>query len=130
MKKRAIYTSVNWLIAAVWLTNGLVCKILGLVPRHQAIIARILGEEHAVEYTRLIGSGEIVMALWIVSALSPKANAITQMVIIAIMNVLEFFLAPDLLLWGRINALFAAIFIFMIWFNEFVLKRKQWPSQD
>lgn len=32
------------LIALVWLVNGLWCKVLGHVPRHEAIVARVLSE--------------------------------------------------------------------------------------
>jgi hypothetical protein len=44
-----------------------------------------------------------------------------QMVIVGIMNILEFFLAPHLLLFGRMNILFAAIFVALIYINEFAL---------
>jgi hypothetical protein len=35
------------------------------------------------------------------------------------MNVLEFILVPDLLLWGRVNILFALVFMVIIYYNEF-----------
>jgi len=35
------------------------------------------------------------------------------------MNVIEFFLAPDLLLWGKLNLLFAFLFVIMVGFIEF-----------
>ncbi|EMS33047.1 hypothetical protein C943_00324 [Mariniradius saccharolyticus AK6] len=43
------------------------------------------------------------------------------MFLVAIMNILEFVLVPDLLLWGRYNALFALLFIGLVYYNEFVL---------
>lgn len=43
----------------VWLVKGLICKILNLVPRHQEIVAEILGQEYAREITFLIGLGEL-----------------------------------------------------------------------
>jgi hypothetical protein len=49
------------------------------------------------------------MAAWILSGIRTKLNAITQVVVIATMNTLEFIMAPDLLLWGRFNAMFAAL---------------------
>jgi hypothetical protein len=110
---------ITYFIATVWLANGLFCKLLNLVPRHQQIVARIIGDAHAGLFTRLIGIAETVMAIWIVSGWLRKLNAITQMVIIAAMNTLEFFLAPDLLLWGRFNALFAFLFILLIYYHEF-----------
>lgn len=105
---------LNYGIAAVWIANGLFCKVLNLVPRHQQIVARIIGNAHAGIMTRAIGFAEIAMAIWILSGIMPKLNAIVQAVIIATMNSLEFILAPDLLLWGRFNALFAFLFILLI----------------
>ncbi|HVU98489.1 MAG TPA: DoxX-like family protein [Puia sp.] len=110
---------VTYIIATVWLANGLFCKVLNLVPRHQEIVARIIGDTHAGLFTRLIGLAETVMAIWVFSGWRSRLNAIAQMVIIAAMNTLEFFLAPDLLLWGRLNALFAFLFILLIYHNEF-----------
>ena len=116
---------LNYLIAAVWLANGLFCKVLNLVPRHQEIVARIIGNAHAGVLTRLIGLAEIAMAVWILSGFRSKLNAITQAVIIATMNSLEYMLAPDLLLWGRFNALYAFLFILVILVNEFYLRDRQ-----
>src|SRR5579872_2107708 len=110
---------LNYGIAAVWIANGLFCKVLNLVPRHQAIVARITGSAHAGALTRIIGVAEITMAAWILIGFRPKLNAIAQAVIIATMNTLEFRLAPDLLLWGKFNAVFAFLFILLILYNEF-----------
>ncbi|WP_394370403.1 hypothetical protein [Hymenobacter pini] len=38
------------------------------------------------------------------------------------MNVLEFWLAPDLLLWGRLNLGFAAAFAALVYYQGFVVK--------
>jgi hypothetical protein len=116
---------LNYLIAAVWIANGLFCKVLNLVPRHQEIVARIIGNAHAGVLTKMIGISEMAMAVWILSGVRTKANAITQAVVIATMNSLEFILAPDLLLWGRLNALFAFLLILLILWNEFYLRNSQ-----
>lgn len=42
-------------IGLVWLINGLLCKVLNMAPRHEAIVSRILGDAHAMEITKLIG---------------------------------------------------------------------------
>ncbi len=115
---------LTWLIALVWVANGLFCKVLDMVPRHREIVGRILGEEHAVLFTRLIGISEILMAVWIVSRIWSRVNAVAQMTIIATMNTIEFILAPDLLLWGKMNSVFALLFILVIGYNEFVLNKK------
>ena len=116
---------LNYFIAAVWVGNGLFCKVLNLVPRHQEIVAKIIGNAHAGVLTRVIGFSEIAMAVWILSGIKTKLNAITQVVVIATMNSLEFIMAPDLLLWGRFNAVFATLFCLLILFNEFYLRNKQ-----
>ena len=117
----------NWLhyfIAAIWIVNGLFCKVLNFVPRHQEIVASILGNEHPRLLALLIGVAEIGMAAWIISGLDRRLNVIVQILVIATMNSLEFFLVPDLLLWGRANALFAFVFIVLIYYNEFHLTKK------
>src|SRR4051812_46561814 len=123
MRPITTYKLLNYFIAVVWLANGLFCKVLNLVPRHQQIVARILGEDYARPFTLLIGLSEILMAIWIVSNIKSRLNAIAQMLIIATMNILEFILVPDLLLWGQVNLLFAFMFILLISYNEFVLNR-------
>lgn len=40
------------------------------------------------------------------------------------MNTLEFILVPDLLLWGKANAIFAFILILVVYFNEFYLNKQ------
>jgi hypothetical protein len=117
---------ILYFISTVWLANGLFCKVLNLVPRHQEIVAQILllNHYHSRIITIAIGISEIVMAIWILSKFKARLNAITQIIIIAIMNTMEFFLAPDLLLWGKTNSVFAFLFIVLIYFNEFYLNKK------
>lgn len=110
---------LTYFIALVWLLNGLVCKVLNLVPRHEQIVARILGYQYARPLTVAIGLAEIGMAAWVLTGMQSRYNAICQMVIVAAMNLMEFILVPDLLLWGRWNALYALIFILIIYYREF-----------
>ncbi len=110
---------LNYIIALVWLVNGLFCKLLDLVPRHREIVGSVLRTEHALLFTKLIGIAEIIMAIWIVSRIQTKLNALTQIIVIATMNTIEFLLVPDLLLWGIWNVVFAFAFILVIYYNEF-----------
>ena len=118
-----MYRLLTYLFAAVWLINGLLCKVLGLVPRHAAIVARILGPAHAGLLTRLIGLAEIGMAVWLLSGIRRRWCVLAQLVLVVSMNALEFWLAPDLLLWGRFNAVFASLFVLLLYYYEFVLPR-------
>ena len=125
MTKTRIYKKLTYCIATVWIANRLFCKVLNLVPRHEQIVARILGDDYSRLMTILIGLSEIIMAVWILSAYKTKLNAIVQIAVVATMNTLEFMLVPDLLLWGKLNSLFAFIFILVVYFNEFYFKNKQ-----
>jgi len=125
MTKTRIHKILTYCIATVWIANGLFCKVLNLVPRHEQIVARILGDDYSRPLTILIGLSEIIMALWILSSCKTKLNAIAQIVVVATMNTLEFVLVPDLLLWGKLNSLFACIFILVVYYNEFHFNSKQ-----
>lgn len=116
---------LTFLIAAVWMINGLFCKILNLVPRHQQIVARILGDDYAWLFTKAIGFAEILMAIWILSAIKPKWSAALQILIVALMNLLEFLLVPDQLLWGKVNSIFALLFIGIVYYHTFI-----WPTSN
>ncbi len=110
------------LIACVWFGFGLGCKVLGLAPRHEAIVARILGDAFAGPLTIAIGVSEIVMAVWVLSGFRARWCAIAQIAIVGTMNVLETILVPDLLLWGHFNMLFALGFMAVVYVNEWVLR--------
>ncbi len=124
MTNKTINKLLTYFIATVWFANGLFCKVLNLVPRHQEIVSRILGADYSRILTTLIGLSEIFMAIWILSKIKTRLNTIVQIVIIATMNALEFILVPELLLWGKLNSLFAFIFILIVYFNEFYLNKK------
>ncbi len=124
MTKTTIHKLLTYCIAAVWLANGLFCKVLNLVPRHEQIVAKILGADHSRSLTVLIGLSEIVMAAWIILGYKRKLNAFTQIIVVVIMNALEFILVPELLLWGKLNSFFACLFVLVVYFNEFYLNKK------
>ncbi|MDO6853400.1 DoxX-like family protein [Cellulophaga lytica] len=123
MQKKTLNKIVTIVIGLIWLANGLLCKVLNLVPRHQKIVGNILGDEFEKPLTVSIGVLEIFMAVWIVSGYKSRVNAMLQMLIIAVMNILEFALVPELLLWGKYNIVFALLLICVIFYNEFHLKK-------
>lgn len=119
----------TYFIAAVWFVNGFFCKVMNLAPRHQEIVGRILGYDHARFFTLLIGISETAMAIWILTGLRSRINALFQIFVVAIMNALEFILVPELLLWGRLNAFFASLFMLLIFYNEFYVNEKLFLKQ-
>jgi len=119
------YKILTGCIAMVWMINGLFCKVLNLVPRHELIVARILGNHYSKPLTILIGLLETGMAVWILTTIKARLNTMVQITVIAVMNILEFILVRDLLLWGKLNSLFAFLFILVICYNEFYLNKKR-----
>lgn len=112
-------------IALVWFINGLFCKVLNFVPRHQQIVARILGDEHAFLLTRTIGTLEVLMAIWVFSRIQSRLCTSVQIILVATMNIIEYFLAPDLLLFGRWNIAVATGFIALLLLYDFALNWKK-----
>ena len=125
MTQTRIHKILTYCIATVWIANGLFFKVLNLIPRHEEIVARILGNDYSRPLTILIGFSKIIMAVWIVSRYKKKLSAIAQIALVAAMNTIEFIFVPDLLLWGKLNSLFAFIFILVVYYNEFYLYKKQ-----
>lgn len=99
----------RYLFALVWLVNGLWCKVLDMVPRHQEIVAFLLGDALARPLTVAIGVAEVGMAAWIVTGWRYRLCAGVQIAVILLMNVIEFLAVPHLLLWGRLNIVFAVL---------------------
>jgi len=124
MKRAAIHKILTILISLVWLINGLFAKVLGFVPRHQEIVARILGSEISFVAVKVIGALEICMFIWIISRKFSRLAAVMQIIIVMTMNVMEFILVPDLLLFGRMNIIIALVFVCVVYVNEFIIKPK------
>ena len=124
MKYPMLQKLLTFFIAGVWIINGLYCKILNGTPRHQDIVASILGEDYAAILTSLIGFSEIIMGIWVWSRFQSRLNCYLQITIVLLMNILEYFLVPDLLLWGKLNFFFALFFILLVYVNEFGFSKK------
>lgn len=124
MHSNVLQNILKYSIAFVWIANGLFCKVLNFVPRHEQIVARILGTDFSRPLTVLIGISEIGMAIWFLSKIKSRLNTIAQIGIVTSMNVLEFILVPDLLLWGKMNSIFALLFIIVVYYNHFHLNKR------
>jgi len=114
LKKRKIEIFLKLLMAAVWLGNGLFCKLLNLVPRHEEIVKEVLQTEWSREIVVAIGIGEIIIALWIMLDIKVRLHSFLQIFLVALMNILEFTRSPELLLWGKLNIIFAGVFIALV----------------
>lgn len=100
-----IHEPTTWarlFVATVWMVFGLFFKVLRLLPRHEKIVARVLGPRVAPVLTRLIGLGEISVGIWMLSGIAPAVCALAQTILIATMNAIELRRARDLLLSPRL----------------------------
>ena len=122
---KVVHHGIIYIISIIWIANGLLGKVLGLMSKHQQIVASIFGQANSQTYTLLIGVIEIALGVWMISRFKPRLNAITQLMIGAVMITIESFTVPtELLIGGRWNALIAALFLLLICWNEFVLGKK------
>ena len=83
-------------VALVWLYHGLWCKLLGLCPGHQAIVASVPGLGPAAAGAALVALGllETALAAWVLSGARPVAAAVVQTLLLVAMN-------AGGLAWGR-----------------------------
>ncbi len=89
-----------WLIrlavAAVWLYEGLWCKLLGREPRQREIVeeAPFLGPGRARPFLLALGTAETALAGWVLLGAAPFLCAAAQTVLLVALNV-------NGLLWAR-----------------------------
>ena len=82
----------SWLaraaVAAVWLYQGLWCKLLGRMPRHEAAVASVpfLSAAQAHAALMALGATECALAAWVLSGRRARAAALAQTVLLAGIN--------------------------------------------
>ena len=83
-------------IAAVWLYEGLWCKVLSRMPSHLAIVVELPGftPARALMLLKTVGSVEIALGLWVLTGVDPVWCALAQVMLLVVMN-------GNALLWAR-----------------------------
>jgi hypothetical protein len=83
-------------IAAVWLYEGLWCKLLGGDPNQLKVVQAVprLGPEVGAVFLKALGVVEVVMAAWALSGLLPVDCAIAQTALLVALN-------ANGILWSR-----------------------------
>jgi uncharacterized membrane protein YphA (DoxX/SURF4 family) len=110
-----LLTAARYLIAGVWIFHGLYSKLLGGIPRHEKIVARILGDDLGQAAIIAVGVVEICLGIWVLTGRRKVACAITQTLGIAFMNTLEILLARDLLISAPGMVALNAAFLALVW---------------
>ncbi len=112
----SFHAAAQVVIGSVWVFHGLYSKLLNGIPRHRNIVGRVLGENVGGLATKLIGSGEVLLGVWAFTGWEPLACAAVQTVALVAMNVLEIFLAGDLLISALGMVALNAGFLTLVWY--------------
>lgn len=83
-------------VAAVWLYEGLWNKVLGRAPREAEVVAAVprFGARYGRPFLKILGIVEVLLAIWVMSGISPGVCSITQIALLIVLNV-------NGLLWSR-----------------------------
>jgi uncharacterized membrane protein YphA (DoxX/SURF4 family) len=75
-------------VAAVWLYEGLWCKLLGGVPHQAEIVAShpLFGKRLATIFLQTLAWVEIAIAVWVMSGRYAGLAALTQTLLLVVMN--------------------------------------------
>ncbi len=83
-------------IAAVWLYEGLWCKILGRMQSQLEVVAAVprLGPRFGAPFLKVLGVVEVALAVWVMAGVTPGVCAIVQTALLVVLN-------ANGLLWAR-----------------------------
>jgi uncharacterized membrane protein YphA (DoxX/SURF4 family) len=75
-------------VAAVWLYEGLWCKLLKGVPHQEDVVAAhpLFGPKLAKTFLELLAAVEIGLAVWVMAGWQPGAAALAQTILLIVMN--------------------------------------------
>jgi len=83
-------------VAAVWLYEGLWCKILGRVQSQVEVVTAVprLGPRFGWAFLKALGIVELALAIWVMAGIGPVTCAIVQTALLVLLN-------ANGLLWAR-----------------------------
>lgn len=75
-------------VAAVWLYEGLWCKIFGRVPSQVQVVTAVprLGPRFGPLFLKVLGVVEVAVAIWVLAGVAPGACAIAQTALLVALN--------------------------------------------
>ncbi len=83
-------------VAAVWLYEGLWCKILGRVPSQVDVVTAVprLGPLFGKPFLKGLGVVEVALAIWVLTGIAPGTCAVAQTALLIGLN-------ANGLIWAR-----------------------------
>ena len=108
---------VRCAIAAVWVYEGLWCKVLGRTPHQKAIVEAVpfLGPGRGPAFLRMLGVVECAFAAWVLSAWEPVWAAAAQTALLVGMNANGLLFARRLIHDPAEMVLKNFAFVLLIW---------------
>ena len=75
-------------VAAVWLYEGLWCKILGRVQSQVEVVTAVprLGPRFGSPFLKALGIVEVALAVWVMAGIAPGMCAIVQTALLVVLN--------------------------------------------
>jgi uncharacterized membrane protein YphA (DoxX/SURF4 family) len=75
-------------VAAVWLYEGLWCKILGRVQSQVEVVTAVprLGPKFGVPFLKAVGILEVGLAVWVIAGIAPAMCAMAQTALLVVLN--------------------------------------------
>ncbi|MGD0074721.1 MAG: DoxX-like family protein [Candidatus Binataceae bacterium] len=75
-------------VAAVWLYEGLWCKVFGRSPLEAQVVAKVprFGPRFGQLFLKALGVIEVALAAWVISGILPGACAIAEMTLLVVLN--------------------------------------------
>lgn len=76
-------------VAAVWLYEGLWCKILGRVQSQVDVVTAVprMGPRFGVPFLKILGLTEVMLAIWVMAGIAPGTCALVQTALLVVLNV-------------------------------------------
>ena len=83
-------------VAAVWMYEGLWCKLLGQTPSQVQVVTSVpkLGALFGPAFLKALGVVEVALAVWVMSGIAPGTCAVVQTGLLVGLNI-------NGLLWAR-----------------------------
>lgn len=83
-------------VAAVWLYEGLWCKLLGRVQSQVQVVTAVprLGPRYGLLFLKGLGVVEVALAAWVMAGIAPGLCAIVETALLILLN-------ANGLLWAR-----------------------------
>lgn len=106
-------------VAAVWIYEGLWCKILGRAPNELRIVQAVpnYGARFGKPFLLTLGWVELALGLWVLSGIAPGLCALAQTVLLVGLNASGLLFSRHLIHEPGAMVLKNAAFLVLAWVN-------------